>query len=890
MRHVRPRRGFTRRDGVSLGQAFKFLRLLDSRFSAFTFQTFAEKGADSSNVIPRVIHLRDRTLDELIREHDAGAGVYVVANKTDGAGRKSENIVRVRAVWQEDDDGFAGIFPLEPSIIVETSAGHFHRYWLVADEWAADEQGRVDFAGVMERMVDTYGSDKGAKDISRVLRLPGFLHRKADKGPVTPHMIRLVQASGKRYTRAEILAAFPPVDREKIQAPAKEWQPRGDDDQRIREALDHINADDRDAWCQIGMALKDYYGDSGRPLWDAWSRRSDKFNERDQDKTWRSFRRNGIGIGTLFHHAKQAGWNSGISAALQEPHRPLAECPPNAGGTHHDKIAALAKLPTLEYGLARQAAAAEIGVRVSTLDAAVKEQRKLIKNDDDTPATWAIEAAPEPAVGGLLLDAIKSIFEKYVVLPPHSAVAISLWVMHTWTLDAADISAILGLISPEKRCGKTTVLKLLNRLARRASLASNISTPALFRYIEAEQPTLLIDEADSFLKDNEEMRGVLNSGHSREAAFVIRCEGEDMKPKKFSTWGPKAIAAIKKLPTTLTDRSITVPMRRKLKTEKRPRYRDRDTTEFQIIRSQALRWANDNEKSLADDPAVPDALDDRAADNWRPLLAIAERAGGEWPEEARKAALALSGVVADDTTGVRLLRDIRWIFDGKPKADATGKTATEYEPVSQLPSKELVTHLIEIEDSPWADWPKKGFTQTALADLLEPYRIASENIRVGDKVPKGYKAARFKEAFDAYLGDNNACQPLEGGDSAATTLQPNKNGHNSQNLAATVRFDVAAEKAQKPAPNGHCSGVAVKNPPGGENGVFGRSDIDAACEELAARDQPGSHGHGSNKSDGTGTVIEPTEGEIITNGEAKEIRQPAISSGPDDNLDDFTIV
>ena len=417
MRHMGARRRFTRRDGVSFGQAFRFLRLFDSRLSAFTFQTFAEKGDDSSNIVPRVIHLRDRSLDELIREHDAGAGVYVVANKTDGAGRKSDNIVRIRAVWQEDDDGFAGIFPLEPSIIVETSAGHFHRYWLVADDWAADEQGRVDFAGVMERMVETYGSDKGAKDISRVLRLPGFLHRKADKGPVVPFMVRIVQASGRRYTRAQILAAFPPVVREKTQAPAKEWQPRGDDDQRIRDALDHINADDRDAWCQIGMALKDYYGDSGRPLWDSWSRRSGKFNERDQDKTWRSFRRNGIGIGTLFHHAKQAGWTG-----LKELYRPLAECPPTAGAAH-DKVAALAKLPTLEYGLARQAAAAEIGIPLTTLDAAVRELRKAIKNGNATPASWAVEAAPEPADGAQLLDAIKSIFEKYVVLPPYSAVA-----------------------------------------------------------------------------------------------------------------------------------------------------------------------------------------------------------------------------------------------------------------------------------------------------------------------------------------------------------------------------------------------------------------------------------------------------------------------------------
>lgn len=481
------------------------------------------------------------------------------------------------------------------------------------------------------------------------------------------------------------------------------------------------------------------------------------------------------------------------------------------------EIKRLAKLSTIEYGKARGAAAKGIGVNVAALDAAVKQHRKESKKADGIPASWSVEAAAEPADGCQLLDAIKEIFERYIVLPPHTAAAITLWVMHTWTIDAADISPILALISPEPRCGKTTVLKILNRLTRRAALASNISTPALFRYIEAEQPTLLIDEADSFLKENEEMRGVLNSGHSREAAYVIRCEGEDMTPKKFSTWGAKAIAAIKKLPATLTDRSVTAHMRRKMRTEKRPRYRDYDREEYQTLRSQALRWATDNQKRLAsDDPPVPNTLDDRAADNWRPLLAIADLAGGGWPEAARQAACALSGAI-DDTLGIRLLRDIQWIFNGKPKTDdATGKAVREYDPVEQMPSKELVERLVAIEDSPWADWEsKKGFTQNALARQLEPYRIGTDNVRIGPKVLKGYKLAHFGDVFEAYLGETNSCPAPPGGDFCRYTLQANNDGHNSQNQTATVPFDVADEKSQKPASNGQCSGVAAKNPPEG---------------------------------------------------------------------------
>src|SRR5262249_15950701 len=152
------------------------------------------------------------------------------------------------------------------------------------------------------------------------------------------------------------------------------------------------------------------------------------------------------------------------------------------------------------------------------LDGLVKACRKAMQKSKQAPASWTVGAATEPVSGDRLLNAQKAQYEKYVVLPPHAAVTCALWTMHPWTTDSVDLSRILGIIWPEKRCGKTTLLKILNRLARRASLASNISAAALFRYIEAEQPTLLIDEADSFLKDNEELRGVLNSGHSREAA------------------------------------------------------------------------------------------------------------------------------------------------------------------------------------------------------------------------------------------------------------------------------------------------------------------------------------------------------------------------------------
>src|SRR5262245_48570114 len=174
---------------IDKDQAFRFLKLIDTSKREFCFQTFAEKGDAELSVRPRVIHAS--SLTGLRREHDFGAGIYVVINETDGAGRKVENINRIRAVWQEDDNQYVGAFPLQPSIVVESSPGHFHRYWLVADEWPADAQSRADFANVMGRMVATYGSDRNAKDIARVLRVPGFLNRKRDE----PHVVRIIEAN-----------------------------------------------------------------------------------------------------------------------------------------------------------------------------------------------------------------------------------------------------------------------------------------------------------------------------------------------------------------------------------------------------------------------------------------------------------------------------------------------------------------------------------------------------------------------------------------------------------------------------------------------------------------------------------------------------------------------
>jgi putative DNA primase/helicase len=410
-----------------------------------------------------------------------------------------------------------------------------------------------------------------------------------------------------------------------------------------------------------------------------------------------------------------------------------------ATGTDNAVIGELASLDPLEYELGRDLAAAGLGIRVSALDKLVKGRRAASQAENAVLPHWNVEPSAEPVDGAALLNNLRQIFRRYVVLPTGADIVLSLWVLHAWTMDAGDISPLMVLVSPTKRCGKTSVLILIYFLTPRSELSSNITAPALFRYIEDVRPTLLIDEADSFAKDNEELRGILNSGHTKAAANVIR--NVDHKPRRFSTWAPKAIATIGTLADTLEDRAVVVRLQRKPPGATVERLGRRDNADFAALRSQAARWAADNFDKLADpDPKMPN-LNDRAADNWRPLLAIADLAGGTWPEEARRAACLLSGEQQDGAIGVELLRDIRSTF-GDDKV---------------IRSSDLVAKLTADAERPWAEWKHgRPLTQKQLAGLLAPFHIISLTVHPpGLPDGKGYRRIDFEEAWAAYCPVQN---------------------------------------------------------------------------------------------------------------------------------------
>lgn len=428
--------------------------------------------------------------------------------------------------------------------------------------------------------------------------------------------------------------------------------------------------------------------------------------------------------------------------------------------TTEELLKELAKLSDIEYGQRRKEAANKLGVTVTILDRAVKTKRCETQNSDDIFPF--IPPFSKPVELNKLLEELEEVFKRYAVLPEHVTTALALWCVFTYLIDVMDIAPILVISSPEKRCGKTTLLSILLKLVYKPLPASNISAAALFRTIQTWKPTLIIDEADTFIKNSDDLRGVINSGHTRPTAYVIRTVGDDHNPKQFSTWGAKVIAVIGDVPDTINDRSIVISLKRKLSHERIEKIRNADPLIFDNLRSKVLRFANDNAETIKNiRPSFPTDLNisDRALDNWEPLLVIAELAGKDWINKVYQAAQALSLNETDTTSvGVELLQDIQKIF--------TEKNITE------ISTKDLIDALCEDEESRWASYNYKGndkkITARQISKILKEYKIKSKNVRFGQEVPKGYEKIQFEDAWKRYSNyiSSNSTAKL-----SATTLQ-----------------------------------------------------------------------------------------------------------------------
>lgn len=383
--------------------------------------------------------------------------------------------------------------------------------------------------------------------------------------------------------------------------------------------------------------------------------------------------------------------------------------------------------------------------------------------DPLAPPTGPQPPAEPPRETGALLDDVAALLRRFIVFrDDDQLVTVALWIAHSHSIDAAWQTPYLSVLSAEKRSGKTRLLEVLHGLCARAEHASGASEAGLFQLVDQSKPTLLIDEVDAIFGSNTErteaLRGVINSGNRR-GATVIRGD-KTGEPRRYRTFCPKVLAGIEtgRLPDTIRDRSIQIILRRKRPDAKVDRYLWRDVGADVIAMHDALAvWATAHAEPLAAArPDLPTQLDDRAAEGWEPLLAIADLAG--WGQRARSAALALAGEHEDDdeSRGVRLLRDIRSVFT-----------------TAAISSADLATALNALDESPWGAWHDGGgLNQRDLARLLKPYEIRSKVVRIDDGTPRGFRREQFADAWSRYVDAHEANQAQQ----AQQAQHPNNGG------------------------------------------------------------------------------------------------------------------
>ena len=465
-----------------------------------------------------------------------------------------------------------------------------------------------------------------------------------------------------------------------------------------------------------------------------------------------------------------------------------------------DAVIRLAGLSLDQYDRLRKSDAIKLGVQVRTLDNAVKAVRNKERENNDHPFD-EVEPWPNAIDPAALLSEIESTIRRFIICEPETSHAAALWAAMTWFMDVVQVAPLAVITAPEKRCGKSQLLFLLARTTCKPLPASNITPAALFRSIDKWQPTLLIDEADAFMRENEELRGLLNCGHTRESAFSIRTVGDDHTPTRFNLWGAKALAGIGHLADTLMDRAITLELRRKMPNEKVDKLRYVETELFSVICQKLARFAIDYSETIrAARPELPAALHDRAQDNWEPLLAIADAAGGVWPEQARKAAMKLSGeIVQTQSHGAELLADIQEVFQSKK--------------VARMFSDDLTGALCEDSEKPWSTYNRgKPITPKQVAIKLKDYSICSKSVRIDYANRKGYELTQFLDAFARYLSD-----PSENSVFPVTASQSNTHAGLAVTISNVTNLPVTQIVTRKPNAHAGCDAVT------GKNGILGNS-------------------------------------------------------------------
>jgi putative DNA primase/helicase len=395
-----------------------------------------------------------------------------------------------------------------------------------------------------------------------------------------------------------------------------------------------------------------------------------------------------------------------------------------------------------------------LGIGIRTFEGLVKEARAKDQQGDDPSATDqgfeddTVDPWEETVDGDALFREVFELINRHVILTTAQAVSVSCWIVFCYGFESMRICPQLLINSPSKRCGKSTLLELIMCLVPRPLPAANISSAAVFRSIESWKPTLLIDEADTFLNSggNEEITGILNSGHNRSLAFVVRTQevDGDHVPVRFSTFCPKVIAMIKAPADTIIDRSIVITLVRKLPTQRVDALAIDAKEKMLDTRRRMVRWTADNLAAVKFDiEGTPMMGNDRARQNWAVVAAFAQAMGPQAHAALLKAAVELSDTAGiEENVEIDLLNDIRDLTLAKKEV--------------HIQSAVLVKELLKLKERPWGEVNRgRELTENKLARMLKPFKIAPEKFRDGIVTHRGYSVPALMAVFDRYLASSS---------------------------------------------------------------------------------------------------------------------------------------
>ncbi|MGO8925126.1 MAG: DUF3631 domain-containing protein [Xanthobacteraceae bacterium] len=674
-----------------------FLELLHSRAAAAlsherrpgVLQLVSISPDDSGmSISPFAIGDVDHMVEAAITDARAGRNAYtetrsVRPGRPHERGRgKIESTIGVFAfvIDNDADRGKAGHVNGDASAVIETSPGNSH-VWLFLDH----ALGAADAKPLGDMIRKASGADHATGVITQPYRLPGTPNypdaKKRARGRIVGPT-KLLAVTNKLWTPGEIEAAFS-TDAAQVAKPAGSSKTNGRHPTTPRSSA----------------AVKRRLSRKANPEMD-----------------------------------RSAQFQSAVNAAVR------------AGVSPNDLEAEMRKHPD---GCASKYLESGDRLRAEINRSYAKVEQQQQQEQAQRDAEHAERAAAGKGIGGAeLLDEIYEFLGRFIAYPSKEArAAHCLWLAHTWMMQCWETTPRLAFLSPEPASGKTRCLEISELLVPSPILAVNVTPAYLVRKIAGEEGvTILFDEVDTVFNNGsrtkegtEDVRALLNGGYRR-GAIVGRCymQGSVAMTEELPSFAPVALAGLGTLPDTIKSRSIIIRMQRRAPDERVTPYRRRyHADEGQQLCGKLAAWA----AAVADKIAIPDMPDevaDRDADCWEALVAIADAAGGHWPDTARCCAVALVALLreeGEERLGVRLLADMRTVLADDEQAATSA----------------ILDKLHKLDESPWADIRGKPLNDRGLAVRLRPYGIKPHVIRVGSATPRGYRRADFANAWARYL-------------------------------------------------------------------------------------------------------------------------------------------